>query len=344
MKKEILIIASEEDTHSAVVAWSLRKRGHNVTFLDTRLAMQTQGNSVRIQNFSANEIYVLGKSNFYSAWLRRVPKVKSFNDKTNPDDFEYISRENDRYIDNLFELSAKSETRWLNDKKGCIWGEMKTEQLDACRQLNVSFPDTLISNDPSMVRKFITEHGTVAVKPLDVYTWEREDESRLMTYTNTLSTNQLATIGDDEILACPVIYQKLVKKTCDLRVAYVNGNYFACKIVNPNQDCIDFRPFQTDDTLLFEPYSPPEEIKNSLKKLCKHFNLTYASSDFCIDEDGKIYFLDLNPGGAFLFIEYHGAGSITAHIASFLSGVAPEVFLGLHDYNDEMSKELQVHA
>ncbi|WP_152625101.1 hypothetical protein [Xanthomonas albilineans] len=76
------------------------------------------------------------------------------------------------------------------------------------------------------------------------------------------------------------------------------------------------------------------------KALLLEFQLT--SSDFCIDADGQIYFLDLNPGGAFLFVEYNNGDPITSKLSSLIGGGKVADYPGLHQYNANCSDELKV--
>jgi hypothetical protein len=60
-----------------------------------------------------------------------------------------------------------------------------------------------------------------------------------------------------------------------------------------------------------------------------------ASSDFCIDHEGNVYFLDLNPGGAFLFVEgcSEGRNRVVAKVASMLAGGDANDFPSLAEFH-----------
>jgi len=334
MASKILIVSSEEDdTHAKVVAWSLRERGHEVIFWDTSKVIQTAGYSVEVSNDLPLAVQINSKENFDSAWLRRVFWPRNFSIATDAADKDYISGENKRYIDNVLDCLSKNGIKWLNDKPSCISGELKIKQLYACHQLGIRFPNTLISSDASKIRNFVAKHGAVAVKPLDVYTWKQDDGSRLMTYTNVITNAQLKSISDEELLSCPVIYQELIDKKLELRVVAVGNEVFACSIKNPNAECIDFRFYQTDETLDYSSFDVPPRLGEEMLKLTNFFGLQMASSDFCVDKDGNIFFLDLNPGGAFLFVEYWGGNRIVASVAALLGGGLPNEYNSLTDYN-----------
>lgn len=339
---KILIVSSEQDAHARVVAWSLNRAGYEVEFWDTSFAIQRPGYSVHLQNGKDTSIRVAGTAKFAGAWLRRVFQVRKFTEGTGDSDRDYIRGESSRYVDNVLERMADSGTRWLNGKPAAIRGEYKLEQLEACKRLGIRFPETLVSNDPNEVREFVKKQGCVVVKPLDVYTWRHEDGSQLMTYANTLSSDQLEEMSDAQILACPAIYQQAIDKVADVRAVIVGKQVFACKIESPHEECIDFRPFQTDGTLKFESFFDPQ-MNRELERLAEHFEITMASSDFCIDAKGDRYFLDLNPGGAFLFVEFHGGGPIVSHVAAALAGEEDAGrFPGLAEYNAWATQENRI--
>ncbi|WP_295927003.1 hypothetical protein [uncultured Xanthomonas sp.] len=343
MTSKILIVSSEEeDTHAKVVAWSLIEKGHEVTFWDTSKAIQTSGYSVEVGNNFPLTIEVNSQKNFDSAWLRRVFWPRNFSIATDAADKDYISGENKRYIDNTLECLSGNGIKWLNDKTSCISGELKIKQLHACQKLGIRFPDTLISSDASKIRNFVAKRGAVAVKPLDVYTWNQSDGSRLMTYTNVITNAELNSISDDELLSCPAIYQELIDKNLELRVVAVGGEVFSCSIKNSNTECIDFRFYQTDESLVYSSFETPPRLKEDILKLTHFFGLQMVSSDFCVDKDGNIFFLDLNPGGAFLFVEYWGGSRIVASVAALLGGGAPSEYKSLADYNLMAEEENKV--
>ncbi len=339
---KILIVSSEQDAHARVVAWSLNRAGYEVEFWDTSFAIQSPGFSFHVRDGEETSIRVMGHDDYTGAWLRRVFRIRKFSESTDDADKDYIRGESSRYVDNVLERMADNGIRWLNDKRAAIRGEYKFEQLEACRKLGIKFPETLISNDPVAVRDFAIRHGRLVVKPIDVYTWREDDGSQLMTYANTITSEQLDAMSDAQILACPAIYQKVIDKVADVRAVIVEGEVFSCKIENPHDSCIDFRPFQTDGTLKFSSVSD-FDMNRDLAALVNYFGLNMASSDFCIDTNGDRYFLDLNPGGAFLFVEFYGGGPIVSHVAAAIAGEADVGrFPGLADYNAWATEENRI--
>ncbi|MET0330535.1 MAG: hypothetical protein ABW154_03810 [Dyella sp.] len=124
-------------------------------------------------------------------------------------------------------------------------------------------------------------------------------------------------------------------KKLELRVVCAGSEVFTCAIENPNEECIDFRRYQTDGSLNRYYYETPEIVRSAIVQLCDFFSLQLASSDFCIDQSGNIYFLDLNPGGAFLFVEAYSdnRNRIIAKVASLLGGGDAKDYPSLADFH-----------
>lgn len=338
----ILIVSSENDAHSRVVAWSLRAVGHEVFFWDSMLASQFAGYSVLVDN-SGEVVSVAGTESYDAAWLRRVYRPDSFPVHTHATDRDFVRHQHRKFLDGVLDRLGSSGMRWLNNKASSLFAESKIEQLHACRVLGIPFPETAITNDPGLIRRFVKTNKDYVVKPLDVHTWENADGSRLMSYTAGLNADLLDTFSDESLLLAPAIYQERVHSAHELRVVYINGKTFAVRIEN-TQGTIDFRQHQTDGTLVFTPVKVPAEIHQSLCRLCGHFNLQMASSDFCVTTEGEYKFLDLNPGGAFLFVEYWGGGDLIAEVARFLSGDKASYFPGLEEYNQHSNEESRIGA
>lgn len=338
----VLIVSPPEDTHAMLVGWSLERQGHAVQFWDTRDAIQGRGHSVSMSPGAPTRVTVQ-HTEFDAAWLRRVHWPNRIRFGVAEEDSKYAFDESRKYFDNVMERLSRSPCRFLNPRASTIRGEMKIEQLHACRELGIKFPETLISSDPDEIRAFVHRHRVVAVKPIDVHTWKLPDGGSLMTYTNTITAADIDGMSDASLMACPVIYQRCIQKVHDVRVVAVGDKVFACRLDSPS-GTTDFRPFQGTDDLRFSRMETPEPLARAMLSLTDYFSLQLASSDFVVDEAGEFYFLDLNPGGAYLFVEFHTGYPITAHVAAMLGGGDPDEYPGLHAYNEVMSAENAIGA
>ncbi len=69
---------------------------------------------------------------------------------------------------------------------------------------------------------------------------------------------------------------------------------------------VDSRIFLRDSKLVeASEYMFLDSVREKIFNMLDSFGITFASMDFVESSDGKLYFLDLNPGGQFLFNEHY---------------------------------------
>ena len=122
-------------------------------------------------------------------------------------------------------LDALHSARWVNDLDRERAAENKQRQLRLATQAGLRVPRTLVTNDHREARQFFaeTDGQTVAklLRPLHV----SMDASKPFVYTNRVREQDLA--GADALRHCPMVFQELIPKARELRVAWVAGETFA---------------------------------------------------------------------------------------------------------------------
>jgi len=122
-------------------------------------------------------------------------------------------------------LDALHNARWVNDLQRQRDAENKQRQLRLAAHAGLCVPRTLVTNDPAAVRQFFaeTEGQTVAklLRPLTV-SMEAVDN---FVYTTRVREEDLA--GAETLRHCPMVFQELIPKAYELRVAFVAGETFA---------------------------------------------------------------------------------------------------------------------
>lgn len=334
--RKILIIASDNDPNVNVVAWALRSKGYDVDYLDTKLAFTRDRVNIEISR-NIRSIFIGGTNveSYDSIWLRRVGSPVA-SELLAADSKKHVLGETKTLADNFLYLLEKNFThRWFNIPTYTFAAENKLRQLDACRELGIPFPETIVSNTPSEIRKFVELHKEVVVKPFDPFSWDLPDGGRLMCFANSVDLDGISKVTDQELKICPAIYQRKIDKVADVRVVGVGQATFSC-LIKTKSLALDFRLHQgNQEEITYEYYDLPEAYKRRLVGLMANFKVQFVSSDFAMDKDGNLHFLDLNPGGAYLFVEAYGGGKnhIVSHICSKLSGEQASKFPGLREYN-----------
>lgn len=198
---------------------------------------------------------------------------------------EYLSL---RY--NLFTILQ--DVPWINplENENKIDGN-KMFQLKTAQKNNLTIPKTIFSNDAQKITAFFHENcnGKMIAKLHGAISKSMGGENMLS--TNSIDENSLEDISDIEY--CPMIFQPYIDKEYELRIVYLDGDFFTGKI--NNSENVDWRVAQGD--YFWSEYHLPENIKANLSSMMKEMGLYIGAIDMIKGEDGNYYFLEVNPQG-----------------------------------------------
>ena len=134
---------------------------------------------------------------------------------------------------------------------------------------------------------------------------------------NLLSTH---IIDDDslenmeDIVYCPMIFQPYIEKEYELRIVYLDGEFFTGKI--NNSENADWRIAQGN--YFWSEYYLSEEIKANLTSMMKEMGLYIGAIDMIRSKDGNYYFLEVNPQGEWGMLQKELGFPIAERIADNL--------------------------
>jgi glutathione synthase/RimK-type ligase-like ATP-grasp enzyme len=182
----------------------------------------------------------------------------------------------------------------------------KPYQAELLRRLGLDVPETLITNDPDLVRDFVARHRRVVYKSASgirsvVRILERADLERL-----------------DRIAWCPVQFQAYVPGF-DVRVHVVADEVFATRV---RTNASDYRYAATEG--IEAPSLDPVELDNGLAQSCirvaEALELPFAGIDLRIGSEGQPTFFEVNPSPAFTYYEDSTGQRIARALALHLAG------------------------
>lgn len=299
---KLLIITRKDDSHAAAVKNALEAQHHQVDLWHTAdfpskhtysstITNQQISSLIRDQNWQAAQDYDV-------IWNRR-PAKPVLPDYLHPDDIDNATKENAAFMHNIWQTIYPS-ARWINPVNAASQANSKLLQLKLANDAGITIPDTLISNDPSLIRNWV-KNRNVVYKTLHPMTWIKQDEIRLM-YTRKVS---LTDLPHDQLLQCvPGIYQSLVEKEHELRITYFGERYIAVKINSQQIDSakMDWRAAPTKQ-LTLEQVELPEAIDDACRTIMQKLGIVFGCFDFIVTPDNDYYFLEVNEQGQFLWIE-----------------------------------------
>ncbi|MFP3832931.1 MvdC/MvdD family ATP grasp protein [Chryseobacterium sp. SIMBA_028] len=212
---------------------------------------------------------------------------------------------------NLF--TTLEDIPWINpfEKEKKIDGN-KMLQLKIAERNHLTIPNTVFSNDEEKITAFFHQYcsGKAIAKLHGV-------QSKTMSGENLISTmiieeETLEHLSD--IAYCPMIFQPYIDKEYELRIMYVDGDFFTGKINNSTH--ADWRV--SDENYFWSAYELPENIKINLTSMMKEMGLYMGAIDVIKGKDGEYYFLEVNPQGEWGMLQKELGFPIAERIADNL--------------------------
>lgn len=299
-RNKVLLIAPSYDVHAAAVVYGLRKNQIADIWVPNIPSLKEITVSACRNSWGATLGTDCDASSIVSAWFRR-PGGSELASGCAPCDEKFVRHEWAAFQRNIFDMAEYlSETFWINNPTAARRAESKLLQLRVASDVGLPYPPAIVSNSPDAVKSFISKHEVIILKPFTPHTWTNQNSgSQFTNYAAMLTAD--SEIEDASIGICPSIYQKYVDKIYDVRATLIGDKIYAYKIRGVNGDpLLDWRMATDVQT---EVCSLPHTIERKVKALQKRLNIAFGCADFVVDRDGNAYFLEINQGGQFLFME-----------------------------------------
>ena len=301
----VLILSYPSDFHAAVVEWTLtRKFGLDAS---TIFAPNFPDSDTYSMHFRAVVGTTLMAEVSHNAtkltpkvvWRRRLTSPSS-SIHAHPDDAEFISRENRKFVDGCWSLLS-SEAFWINDHLNATRANSKAFQLRAASQTGWHIPDTLMSNDPGEIRDFVRQ-GESIYKPFMASVWKVSGGSTFTPMTTKVSIDQLN--NDNQLHGCAGIFQRLIDKSYELRITIFGRACFAMKLHSQDKldTALDWR-VGFYGSIQIEQVELPPQISEACFALMDRLGLVFGAIDVAVTKDGQYFFFEINEMGQFLWVE-----------------------------------------
>jgi glutathione synthase/RimK-type ligase-like ATP-grasp enzyme len=209
-------------------------------------------------------------------------------------------------------------TRWMSHPAAIWSSEFKPFQLSLAARIGLPIPATVITNDPSAIRKAFDQFGAMIAKPV------RRGHITQNGHTSAIFTSQVLKEHLDEIESArysPAIYQPLIPKRFDVRVTIVGRQVFAAAIGSQSDPAaaIDWR-LTSNPVLPHYPMKLPGRLTDQLQQLMESLGLTFGAIDLIQNTDGEFVFLEVNPNGQWLWLDNILNLGVSEAVADWLTG------------------------
>jgi glutathione synthase/RimK-type ligase-like ATP-grasp enzyme len=241
---------------------------------------------------------------FHAVWdRRRFPK--NLDDRVHESDRKFVRNELIVLERALLQLLESTRgIRWNDYPAKQRLAENKLAQLEMALSHDLAIPNTLVCTDPEKVKEFRKHNERIVVKPFISHLWVENDLPRYEAATALLAPGD--DLEDASISVCPAIYQEAVDKAADIRAVLIGDEVFATRypVSGSGNDHVDVRVnIRRGDVGEVTKIELPGTVMSAFKAMASDFGITYASADFLEDRQGRLFFIDLNPVGQFLFNE-----------------------------------------
>jgi glutathione synthase/RimK-type ligase-like ATP-grasp enzyme len=164
--------------------------------------------------------------------------------------------------------------------------------------MGFQIPDTIVTNDPARLREFHIRHeGEVVAKPIQTQV-VKTSEGNLVVGTRRLSFHAVLAA----VSATPCYAQERLIIEAEIRVVVFGAKVFAFRMV-PRVQADDLKQLELKD-IDHSPYSLDNESQIKICALVQEFGLAFAACDFALVRDRGLVFLEINPNGQWLWLQY----------------------------------------
>jgi glutathione synthase/RimK-type ligase-like ATP-grasp enzyme len=241
-------------------------------------------------------------SEILSSWTRRIPNSFSLPKNASELDAAYIDVNTSLCVKGF--LSLFDDVYPVNHSSSLYASADKFRQLKLAKECGLVIPETLVSNEPDRIFEFLSCYPDACFKPSVTHSWAT-DNGVFSAKTAKISKELIEDIRSLEIF--PHFYQRFIHKRFEYRLT-IFGNYSACTRIRTTELSgtagIDWR-VNFDYLRSLDNISVDSRIVEKCKALLKRLGLRFGTFDLAEDHDGKVYFLEVNHSGQWLWQELH---------------------------------------
>jgi hypothetical protein len=313
----VLIITNDHDEHADAVSGELASRGvpvfrfHPADF-PHGCSVSIEIDAGRVHGELRNSDDRVSFDDIRAAWFRRSGNLYETRLNITSEKLEnYVKIQSQGTVS---AVCSCLQTLWVSHPLALRRAEVKAVQLIEASRAGLKIPHTLISNQPERATAFVAGLGDAdcAIKPLLAVGVTDEQGGFRMPLTTMLPRgHSLASVA-----LAPTILQPYVEKAFELRCVVIGAKIFAAKMDTQadEKSRIDSRGGEPDH----EIFELPAAVEASLHRVMDAFGLNFASLDMIVTPDGEFVFLELNPNGQWLWLEYELGLPLVATMADLL--------------------------
>lgn len=306
------VVSHADDPHATAVLDRLRTAGADVVLIDTadlptRAAITTSQDP--LTGWSGTWEGQQGEfalSELRAMWWRRPQPFLLDSRISHGDDRHFAIGETAAMVAGLW---ACLDAHWVNDPVRDEAASAKMLQLKLAAACGLTVPQTCMTNDPIRAQEFLHAVGGRAIF--------KSFSATPSTWRETRPVRDSDRALLDQVALAPVIFQERIDGGIDVRVTIVGKEQYPARIeVSDPRFEYDVR-LDTEAAKITACDLPPD-IALGLSRLMGALGIVYGAVDFRVAPDGQLVFLEVNPAGQWLFIEFETGQPIADALAQYL--------------------------
>lgn len=316
----ILIVSEKDIVHVDLVLDCLRRRNvnffrFNVEDFPQRLRLNLDP-ATGAGELSYPDAHAVDLEKVTSCWYYHSPVPRISSKIIGKGNREFAIGETRAAISGLWRLL--DDRFWINHPSKLFAGPLyKLKQIQVAKEIGFDVPESLVTNDHNHALKFLNLcRNGVILKMMGP-----PPGIRGMPHVFTTQINgQDIKNNKDQIRLAPVLFQEYIPKKIELRITIVGQQVFPAALYTQDvlEPKMDWKQQKLSE-FRHERFILPKDINEKCLLLMKRLGLNYGAVDFIITPDDKYVFLEVNPSGAWGWIESRLGFPISESIAELLT-------------------------
>lgn len=253
-------------------------------------------------------------NNHSIVWFRRIgaPGVsKEIRDRSYR---KFANAETEAFILGLTSLLSSSV--WINPYLSTKYANSKLFQLRNARNIGLRIPATLVTNSPDEVRTFASVYPKIIYKTLSSPSLE-QNSGRSLIFSHLISDSDHVLF--DQVKYAPCMFQQYIEKDYELRITFVGGNFYSVKIFFRIAQILKLTGEQVTGIIIdMRQQTCQRQYANSFSSFMQVLNLQFGAIDMIVTPNGEYVFLEVNPHGAWLWLEQATDLCISLAISNYI--------------------------
>lgn len=303
-----LIATAANDIHAIIVAQALRSLGHECFRWMTSDFPSAQRCSVSYAGGARFHIEGLDGSFTLDAdradlvfWNRRIIREHFVSAELPAADRVIAASQSKVFVQGLLPFLDRGCT-CINKIYAAERAESKPFQLMMAEKAGLAIPDTVVSNDPVFIRRFVESGGGRRLaKPFSPTVWKGADGD-FVSRSAIVTPNDLP--EDMFLQTCPMIFQSYVEKAYEVRVTCFGDLPVAVRLDSQVFEAskVDWRAV-SPTKLGVEHIEVPPAVRTACRALLDSMGLQFGCIDMIVTPNHEWVFLEINQMGQFLWVE-----------------------------------------